>query len=141
MLGKCNSTAIDLCVEIRQPRHRAHAEMVAFFSPFNYFPLSFSLRYHGSLCFSHLHFLKVYSLSATQFLSCLSCLTPDHQGKGSKHVDTCSCALLLNSILCRISGDWHVLCRSERLSSAQKCNSWAEIFHSSLMKRTGRNEM
>lgn len=32
--------------------------------------------------------------------------------KGSKHVYTDSCAPLLKSILCGISGDWHILCPS-----------------------------
>lgn len=56
--------------------------------------------------------------------------------KKSKHVYTGSCAPLLNSILCGIRGDWHVLCLSEWVSSAQKCDSWAELFHSSHMRKT-----
>lgn len=48
--------------------------------------------------------------------------------KGSKRVYTGSCAPLLNSILCGISGDWHVLCPSERVSSAQKMRQLGRAF-------------
>lgn len=108
-----------------------------------------------TLSFSHALSISILTPLSLLSTSCRSILSMPHMRaegslvayhafhqttKGSKHVYTGSCVPLLNSILYRISGDWHVLCPSERVSSAQKCDSWAEPFHSSHMRETDRNE-
>lgn len=88
-----------------------------------------------------LSFLSRLSLSST--LSCESILDvlrrrddgplaayqAFHQTtEGSKHVYTDSCAPLLNSILCGISGDWHVLCPSERVHLLKRATAGPSFF-------------
>lgn len=113
-LRKCNCTTIDLCGpdsghmhvwDIPPPLH--------FFSFFFSFPVLLSF-----------HFLSYLPLTTTLLANPFSACRTGRQGggslaayhafrettKGSNHVHTGSCATLLNSILCGISGDWHVLC-------------------------------
>lgn len=116
---------------------------VSFSVPLYPFSLLLSLHSHPhfSLALSSTSWKSIPSVPHGRDDGSLAAYHAFHQTtKGSKHVHGGSCAPLLNSILCGISGDWHVLCPSERVSSAQKCDSWAELFHSSHMRKTDRNE-
>lgn len=147
-----------LCLfEIGRSRHWSHAWVGVGFFFVCLFVLGFLFSYFW--CFSFLRF-------PFSFLSCLplpstlreSILDVPHRRadgplaayhafhqttKGSKHVYTDSCAPLLNSILCGISGDWHVLCPSERvhlLKSATAGQSFFFFFFPLLPYETDRNE-
>lgn len=128
VLGKCNCTNIDLRLfEIRRSRHWAHALMGIVFFP------SHSLSFSIPVSLPHLSQNQSRcETTVPQPLIVASTRPP----KGSEHVYTGSCAPLLKSTLCGISGDWHVLCPSERVSSAQKCDSWAELAPPTRERRT-----